>query len=152
LLSFSLNQIVQLEANGGVIENGCTTANFLPGFNLECYPNRDSTTYIDSLQLDTVHTILRGTLRYKVKNKTKDFKSKKLVLIFQGFCQNVLGLIRLGLLNDQPHPSLQSNGDLTWKDFMCDLLNLKRDITTNTLRSTIHQQLQNENQLRTIEQ
>ena len=40
---------------------------FSQGFNLECYPNRDSTTYIDSLQLDTVHTILRGTLRYKVK-------------------------------------------------------------------------------------
>ena len=49
-----------------MIEDGCTPANFLPGFNLECYPNRDSTTYIDSLQLDTVHTILRGTLRYKV--------------------------------------------------------------------------------------
>ncbi|CAF4642152.1 unnamed protein product, partial [Rotaria sp. Silwood2] len=47
------------------MENGCTTPNFLPGFNLECYPNQDSTKYIDSLQLDTVHTILRGTLRYK---------------------------------------------------------------------------------------
>ena len=63
----SVYQIVQLTPNGGVIEDGCTAANFLPGFNLECYPNRDSTTYIDSLQLDTVHTILRGTLRYKVK-------------------------------------------------------------------------------------
>ncbi|CAF2100508.1 unnamed protein product [Rotaria magnacalcarata] len=128
------SKIVQLEANGGVIENGCTTANFLPGFNLECYPNRDSTTYIDSLQLDTVHTILRGTLRYK------------------GFCQNVLGLIRLGLLNDNPHPSLQSNDNLTWKQFMCDLLSLKRDTPTNTLRSVIHQKLQNDNQLQTIEQ
>ncbi|CAF1178513.1 unnamed protein product [Adineta steineri] len=128
------SKIVQLQGNGGVIEGGCTTANFLPGFNLECYPNRDSTTYIDSLQLDTVHTILRGTLRYK------------------GFCQNVLGLIRLGLLNDQPHPSLQSNDDLTWKDFMCDLLSLKRDTSLNTLRTTIHQRLQNENQLQTIEE
>jgi hypothetical protein len=75
-----------------------------------------------------------------------------MLLYFKGFCQNVLGLIRLGLLNDQPHPSLQSNDDLTWKDFLCDLLNLKRDISINTLRSAIFQQLQNENQLRTIEQ
>jgi len=70
----------------------------------------------------------------------------------KGFCQNVLGLIRLGLLNDQPHPSLQTNDDLTWKDFICDLLNLKRDVSMNTLRLTILQQLQNESQLQTIEQ
>jgi hypothetical protein len=35
---------------------------------------------------------------------------------------------------------------------MCDLLNLKRDTSINTLRSVILQQLQNENQLQTIEQ
>ncbi|CAF0842961.1 unnamed protein product [Rotaria sordida] len=128
------NKIVQLEGNGGVMENGCTTANFLPGFNLECYPNRDSTKYIESLNLNTVHTILRGTLRY------------------EGFCQNALGLIRLGLLSDKPHPSLQSTDNLTWKEFMCDLLNLKRDTSINTLRSTILQRLQNESQLETIDQ
>ncbi|CAF4383073.1 unnamed protein product, partial [Rotaria sp. Silwood2] len=128
------NKIVQLEANGGVMENGCTTPNFLPGFNLECYPNQDSTKYIDSLQLDTVHTILRGTLRYK------------------GFCSNTLGLIRLGLLSDKPHPSLQFTDNLTWKEFMCDLLNLKRDTSVNTIRSVVLQQLKNESQLETIDQ
>ena len=35
---------------------------------------------------------------------------------------------------------------------MCDLLKLKRDTSLNTLRSTILQQLQNESQLKTIEQ
>ena len=76
----------------------------------------------------------------------------KLIGYFQGFCQNVLGLIRLGLLDEQSHPSLQSKDDLTWKDFMCDLMNLKRDVSTNALRSAIHQKLQNESQVRTIEQ
>ncbi|UJR16111.1 hypothetical protein I4U23_003023 [Adineta vaga] len=128
------SKIVQLAPNGNVIEDGCTSANFLPGFNLECYPNRDSTTYIESLQLDTVHTILRGTLRYK------------------GFCRNALGLIRLGLLSDQPHSSLQSKDDLAWKDFMCDLMNLKRDTPINTLRSALFEKLQDENQVQTIEQ
>ncbi|CAF3408833.1 unnamed protein product [Rotaria sp. Silwood1] len=128
------NKVVEFEANGGVMENGCTTPNFLPGFNLECYPNRDSIKYIDSLQLETVHTILRGTLRYK------------------GFCQNALGLIRLGLLSDKPHSSLQSTDKLTWKEFMCDLLNLKRDTSINILRSTILQRLKDESQLKTIEQ
>lgn len=70
----------------------------------------------------------------------------------KGFCQNALGLIRLDLLSDQPHPSLQSNDDLTWKEFMCDLLHLKRDTSVNTLRSAIMQKLQNENQFKTIEQ
>ena len=69
-----------MEGNGAVIEDGCTAANFLPGFNLECYPNRDSTTYIDSLRLDTVHTILRGTLRYKVTTKTHIILEKNGIL------------------------------------------------------------------------
>lgn len=62
-----------------------------------------------------------------------------------------MGLIRLDLLSDQPHPSLQSSEDLTWKDFMCDLLHLKRDTSTKTVRATIMQKLQNENQVKTIE-
>ena len=56
------------------------------------------------------------------------------------------------MLDEQSHPSLQSKDDLTWKDFMCDLMNLKRDVSTNALRSAIHQKLQNESQVRTIEQ
>ena len=69
----------------------------------------------------------------------------------KGFCENVLGLMRLGLLDDQPHPSLQSNHQLTWKEFLCDLLNLKHRTPMNTLRSTIMQRLENENQLDAIE-
>ncbi len=63
-----------------------------------------------------------------------------------------MGLVHLGLLNDQPHPSLQSNDEITWKDFMCDLLHLNRDTSASVLRAAVLQKLQNENQLRTIEQ
>ena len=40
--------------------------NFLPGFNLEGYFNRDSTQYVFAYGIPTAHTVQRGTLRYKV--------------------------------------------------------------------------------------
>ena len=39
---------------------------FLPGFNLEGFPNRDSTHYAESYDIKSASTVLRGTLRYKV--------------------------------------------------------------------------------------
>lgn len=39
---------------------------FLPGFNLEGYPNRDSTVYSDLYNIQSAETVLRGSLRYKV--------------------------------------------------------------------------------------
>ena len=38
--------------------------NFLPGFSLEGYPNRDSTIYGELYGIREAHTLLRGTLRY----------------------------------------------------------------------------------------
>lgn len=38
---------------------------FLPGFNLEGFPNRDSTAYADLYGIKDALTVLRGTLRYK---------------------------------------------------------------------------------------
>ena len=46
-----------------------------PGFPLEGYPNRDSTIYIEKYGLKDVKTMLRGTMRYKVR---------ELVLLFNG--------------------------------------------------------------------
>ena len=37
-----------------------------PGFNLESYPNRDSTNYAERYGLKDAKTMIRGTLRYKV--------------------------------------------------------------------------------------
>ena len=40
-----------------------------PGFNLEGYPNRDSTNYAEKYGLKDVKTMIRGTLRYKVMER-----------------------------------------------------------------------------------
>lgn len=72
--------------------------------------------------------------------------------MFKGFCQNALGLIRLGLFDSQPHPSLQSTENVTWKDLICDLLKVNRDTSTNTLKQIILQKLQHESQLNTLEE
>lgn len=70
---------------------------FLPGFALEGFPNRDSTIYKDLYGLNTATTVLRGTLRFK------------------GFCNTIQALQCLGLIDPNPHPSLHPNGpDITW--------------------------------------
>lgn len=39
---------------------------FFPGFNLEGFPNRDSTKYAEPYGIESAHTLIRGTLRFKV--------------------------------------------------------------------------------------
>lgn len=39
--------------------------NFLPGFNLEGFPNRDGTSYAKAYGIEDADTVLRGTIRYK---------------------------------------------------------------------------------------
>ena len=51
---------------GGALLNSVRSLDFLPGFNLEGFPNRDSTAYSSVYGIDKVHTILRGTIRYTV--------------------------------------------------------------------------------------
>jgi len=55
---------VMIEPNGGLLE-AARDMNFLPGFNLEGFPNRDSTKYGDLYGINEANTVLRGTLRYK---------------------------------------------------------------------------------------
>lgn len=43
--------------------NNTIDINFLQGFNLEGYPNRDSLIYKSLYGIDSAHTCLRGTLR-----------------------------------------------------------------------------------------
>lgn len=67
---FSLSQIIIFQiveiAGGGELMSSLKELNFLPGFALEGYPNRDSTMYADLYGIKSeVSTILRGTLRYK---------------------------------------------------------------------------------------
>ena len=57
---------VTVDPNGGLLD-ASIPMNFLPGFNLEGYPNRDSTIYGELYGIREAHTLLRGTLRYAGK-------------------------------------------------------------------------------------
>ena len=58
-------EVVDIEEGGGLLHSS-QELNFLPGFSLEGFPNRDSTQYADLYGIHSAHTILRGTLRYQV--------------------------------------------------------------------------------------
>lgn len=65
---------------------------------MEAYPNRDSVSYRQSLELGAVHTLVRGTLRYP------------------GFAETWLQLVRLGLPNESFHiPDLPQR---TWAELV----------------------------------
>jgi alpha-aminoadipic semialdehyde synthase len=57
-------KVVTVDPNGGLFDY-VTPMDFLPGFNLEGYPNRDSTSYTHLYGISEAHTLIRGTLRYK---------------------------------------------------------------------------------------
>ncbi len=56
--------VVTVEPNGGLLDT-VVPMDFLPGFHLEGYPNRDSTIYGELYGIAEASTIIRGTLRYK---------------------------------------------------------------------------------------
>ena len=79
------------------MKEGLRPLKFLPGFNIEGFPNRDSLTYIDQYNIKQVHTMLRGTIRYK------------------GFARAAVILQKLGLIDPNPNPILHKSArDVTW--------------------------------------
>jgi alpha-aminoadipic semialdehyde synthase len=79
---------------------------------------------------------LRGTLRYR------------------GFCSNAMALVKLGLISLTDHPSLHQQGpDITWRQFMCDLLHVNRDMYYENVKAVILEKLDyNGNQMHAIEE
>jgi len=59
-------EIVERGEGGDNYRNGVLPIDFMPGFNLEGLPNRDSLKYKQEYGLHDANTVLRGTLRYKV--------------------------------------------------------------------------------------
>ena len=57
-----LHQVVDIPAGGAVMESG-KKMNFLPGFNLVGFPNRNSIPYGEEYGIQKADTIIRGTLR-----------------------------------------------------------------------------------------
>lgn len=99
----SKGQIVEI-SGGGDLMSTPRELDFLPGFALEGFPNRDSTQYRDLYGLGSqVNTLLRGTIRYK------------------GFSECIKSMQLLGLIDTEPHPMLHPNGpEVTW---VCFFLN-----------------------------
>ncbi|XP_055375686.1 alpha-aminoadipic semialdehyde synthase, mitochondrial [Condylostylus longicornis] len=104
---FSEGQMVEI-SGGGDLMSCPMNLDFLPGFALEGFPNRDSTKYSKLYSLgNEVHTLIRGTIRYK------------------GFSECIQAMQLLGLVDPEPHPLLHPNGpDLTWRQLVCNLLGL----------------------------
>ncbi|XP_066996785.2 alpha-aminoadipic semialdehyde synthase, mitochondrial [Anabrus simplex] len=99
-------QIVEI-AEGGELMSEVNRLNFLPGFSLEGFPNRDSSIYARLYGITEARTILRGTLR------------------FQGFSDTIKGMLRLGLIDPDPHPILHPRGpEITWRQVICSFLGI----------------------------
>ncbi|XP_038067093.1 alpha-aminoadipic semialdehyde synthase, mitochondrial-like isoform X1 [Patiria miniata] len=115
-------------------ESNVQEINFLPGFNLEGYFNRDSTSYIFAYGIPTAHTVTRGTLRYK------------------GFCKAVTSLSKLGLVDDKPHPALDDSApDITWHELMCKVLGCDTQTSSSRLESIVYEKLgQDEEKLNAV--
>lgn len=117
-------KIIEIPGNGELVTQGVRHLDFMPGFNLEAYPNRDSLVYRQLYGIENVHTMIRGTLRYK------------------GFTRAAKGLIDIGLIDPQPHPSLHLHGpDITWRAFISHLVGKNANIFYDTLKDVIHQRL-----------
>ncbi|KAE8296677.1 Alpha-aminoadipic semialdehyde synthase, mitochondrial LKR/SDH Lysine ketoglutarate reductase [Larimichthys crocea] len=73
------NQLVSIPAGGALMES-TMPMDFLPGFNLEGFPNRDSTKYSEPYGIQGAHTL--------------------------GFSKAMSGFVKLGLINTEPCPIL----------------------------------------------
>uniref|UniRef100_A0A667XWI9 Aminoadipate-semialdehyde synthase n=1 Tax=Myripristis murdjan TaxID=586833 RepID=A0A667XWI9_9TELE len=59
---FLRNGQVESIPAGGSLMDSAAAMDFLPGFSLEGFPNRDSTKYAEPYGIQTAHTLIRGTL------------------------------------------------------------------------------------------
>nr|XP_012804245.1 alpha-aminoadipic semialdehyde synthase, mitochondrial [Jaculus jaculus] len=128
-------KVVNVE--GGVsFLDAVTPMDYFPGLNLEGYPNRDSTRYAGIYGIQSAHTLLRGTLRYK------------------GYSKALNGFIKLGLINRETYPALRPEvNPLTWKQLLCDLVGISRSSSSDMLREVVLMKLGGDNtQLEAAEQ
>ncbi|CAG2103722.1 unnamed protein product, partial [Medioppia subpectinata] len=123
------NEVMEIPAGGALMDN-TTDIDFLHGYNLEGYPNRDSTQYRDIYGISSAKTVLRGTLRYK------------------GFCDVMKGLHMMNLLDLEPHSSLHPKGpEITWKQFMTLQLGHQDDMLLSNLKNLLFERVGNENRV-----
>ncbi|NXQ95802.1 AASS protein, partial [Sagittarius serpentarius] len=127
-------EIINIPAGGALLDS-VTPMDFFPGLNLEGFPNRDSTKYAEPYGIQTAHTLLRGTLRYK------------------GYSKTMGGFVKLGLINSDPYPLLSSTTPpLTWKELLCKLVGLKPPAEYRVLKEAVFSKLEKDkSQLEAVE-
>ncbi|NXD11289.1 AASS protein, partial [Nothocercus nigrocapillus] len=127
-------EIVNIPAGGALLDS-VTSMDFFPGLNLEGFPNRDSTKYAEPYGIQTAHTLLRGTLRYK------------------GYSKTMGGFVKLGLVNPDPNPLLSSaKPPLTWKMLMCNLVGIESSAEYSALKEAVFSKLgKDKSQLEAVE-
>ncbi|XP_072717214.1 alpha-aminoadipic semialdehyde synthase, mitochondrial isoform X2 [Ciconia boyciana] len=127
-------EIINIPAGGALLDS-VTPMDFFPGLNLEGFPNRDSTKYAEPYGIQTAHTLLRGTLRYK------------------GYSKTMGGFVKLGLINPDPYPLLNSTmPPLTWKELMCKLVGIKPPAEYHVLKEAVFSKLEKDrSQLEAVE-
>lgn len=97
---------------GGSLMDSTETMDFFPAFHLEGFPNRDSTKYAEAYGIQSAHTLIRGTLRFKVQTRRRKTVSKRFWIsrnmtlrcgsVPQGFSKAMSGFVRLGLIDSEP--------------------------------------------------
>ncbi|XP_029953110.1 alpha-aminoadipic semialdehyde synthase, mitochondrial [Salarias fasciatus] len=117
------SQVVSIPAGGSLMDS-CSSMDFLPGFSLEGFPNRDSTKYAEQYGIQSAHTLIRGTLRFK------------------GFSKTMSGFIRLGLIDSKPSPVLQhSSSPVSWKELLCQQMGLPPATPAAAFQEAVYQRL-----------
>ena len=91
-------------SNGGEIMKFLRPINILDGLELEGYPNRDSTKYIELYNIPHAKTVLRGTLR------------------FRGYYRALESFLKIGLLTRNPLKWEVSDGRMSFREFIDKLL------------------------------
>uniref|UniRef100_A0A8C2Q3B3 Aminoadipate-semialdehyde synthase n=1 Tax=Cyprinus carpio TaxID=7962 RepID=A0A8C2Q3B3_CYPCA len=61
------NQVISVPP-GGALLDVTEPMDFMPGFNLEAFPNRDSTKYAEPYGIESARTLIRGTLRFRIND------------------------------------------------------------------------------------
>ncbi|GAA6227679.1 alpha-aminoadipic semialdehyde synthase, mitochondrial [Lates japonicus] len=117
------NQVVSVPAGGSLMDSSAPM-DFLPGFNLEGFPNRDSTKYAEPYGIQSAHTLVRGTLRFK------------------GFSKAMSGFVRLGLINSEPCPILQpTSSPVSWKELLCKQMGLSSSMSHDAFEEAVYERI-----------
>uniref|UniRef100_A0A4W5MKV3 Aminoadipate-semialdehyde synthase n=1 Tax=Hucho hucho TaxID=62062 RepID=A0A4W5MKV3_9TELE len=117
------NEVVSIPAGGTLMES-TAPMDFLPGFNLEGFPNRDSTKYSEQYGIESAHTLIRGTLRFK------------------GFSEAMSGFVKLGLINTDPCPMLKhTSAPVSWKELLCNQIGLPPSTSEKAFKGAVYDRI-----------